>query len=203
MLYAVNNIVKLAAYDHHIISIVIDDDDLETIGSEELKAVSEIPNVVIQRGKSKSKVHAINRGMEYFEDKKWDILVNMSDDMKFEVIGFDMSIISAFDKEDMFVHFPDGYVNEKLPTMSIMDRAYYNRFKYIYHPSYTSLWCDNEAMEVAQILGKYKYVDKHIFKHNHPLWVSEPYDKQMIKNQSYYKKDQQVYLRRKKANFPI
>jgi len=83
--------------------------------------------------------------------------------------GFDNIIREEFYKNlDQFVHFPDGFTADRLATMSIMGREYYNRFKYIYHPDYISLWCDNEAMEVAKMLGCYTYVDKNIFQHLHP-----------------------------------
>lgn len=203
MMAAVNNITRLCKSSSYIISVVIDDDDKETISSAYLQIVESNPNVIIQKGLSRNKVHAINRGMKLFENKKWDILVNMSDDMEFEVHGFDDIIRELMDRENLFLHLPDGFVDEKLPTMSIMDRKYYERFNYVYHPHYTSLWCDNEAMEVAIDLGCYKFVNQRIFKHKHPLWMGEAYDKQMIKSQSHYKKDQVIYLKRKKMGFPI
>jgi hypothetical protein len=203
MLAAVNNITRLCKSDEYIISIVIDDNDDETMRSPYLQTVENTPNVVIQKGLSRNKVHAINRAMKLFEKKQWDILVNMSDDMEFEVHGFDDIIRELMDREDLFLHLPDGFVDEKLPTMSIMDRKYYERFNYVYHPQYTSLWCDNEAMEVAISLCCYKYVNQRIFKHKHPLWMGDAYDKQMIKSQSFYNKDKVVYLKRKERGFPI
>ena len=49
-------------------------------------------NVFIVRGTSKNKIDAINRDMDIFEG--WKILINTSDDMHFEIKGFDEIIIS-------------------------------------------------------------------------------------------------------------
>jgi ribosomal protein L31 len=133
-----------------------------------------------------------------------EIVVNMSDDMRFIKQGYDADIIEAFQGDrDQFIHFPDGHVNQVLPTMSIMDRSYHERFNYIYHPDYKSLWCDNEAMDVAQQLGRYKYIDLQIFSHEHPAWTGEPADALLMHTESFFEIDQETYQRRSKLRFPI
>ena len=172
----------------------------------------ELPEAIIRQGGSDSKVFAINRDMP--DNMEWDILVNVSDDQIFTKSGFDQDIVKGFIESDengctqydldLLLHFPDGYVNERLVTMSIMGRVYWQRFNYIYHPSYISLWCDNEQMEVAQRDGKYKYIDKHIFKHEHPANVpTVKVDDLLRRTQSFYTADHNTYKERKAANFPI
>ena len=193
----------IQAYSHskkYTVGLTVDDDDTVTLNSNELSDLLKFPNVFINMGKSKSKVHAINRGMEGWQG---DIVVNMSDDMRFLKQGFDIDIINAFEGNlDLFIHFPDGRVNHLLPTMSIMGRTYYDRFGYIYHPQYESLWCDNEAMDVAKMCNAYKYVDKRIFDHYHPAWTGEPVDALLNHTQSFYRADEITYIRRSKAGFP-
>ena len=150
-------------------------------------------------GVSKSKVDAINRDVPRYG---WDILVNVSDDQIFTRKGFDQ-VIAEHCGPNTFLHLPDGHVNELLPTMSIMGRDYYNRFGYIYHPDYVSLWCDNEAMDVAKALGCHKYVDEHIFVHEHPAWTGERPDSQLEHTQSFYRRDERVYKKRKILGFPL
>jgi hypothetical protein len=87
--------------------------------------------------------------------------------------------------------------------MSIMGRTYYERFGYVYHPAYTSLWCDNEAQDVAMQLGCYKYVPKQIFTHKHPAWTGERADEQLIQTQRYYQADMRIYNERKDKNFDL
>jgi len=158
-------------------------------------------------GVSKNKVHAVNRDMDKI-DYDWDILIAMSDDMEWQVQGFD-NIIREKMKEhfpdlDGFLHFNDGYVGDKLCTMNIMGRKYYERFNYIYHPDYIGLWCDNESTEVAKKLGKYVYDPRIIFKHQHPANThSAQWDESYIKYTKYDGQDNATYRRRKENNFDL
>jgi len=199
MLRAYNSVVNNHA--HHFMFVVsIDSDDEVTKQSKELELMEKDNRVTVIEGVSKNKVQAINRDVP---KSGWDILVNLSDDQVFIVKDFDAQIIKDFNGNlDQFIHYPDGHVNELLPTMSIMGREYYNRFGYIYHPDYASLWCDNEAMDVAIELGKYKYSNVQIFDHLHPAWGHGVADAQLIRTQNYYRQDSRTFNKRKLAGFP-
>jgi hypothetical protein len=145
-----------------------------------------------------SKVEAINRDLNEF-DYKWDILVNMSDDMFFLVKGFDEVLrhqINVYGS-DSFLWFSDGNRKDELVTMSIMGRKYYERDNYIYHPSYKSLWCDNEATEVAKERCKYYRCRQELFRHLHPAYGLGIYDNQYANTESYNGVDRENYLKRK------
>lgn len=160
--------------------------------------------LAINPGKPNGKIAAINRDInEYIINNHWDILINMSDDMIFIQKGFDDIIREEFKKEntlDLFLHFPDGN-NDRLTTMSIIGKQYYDRDKYIYHPSYISLWCDNEAQEVAVKRNCYKFVNNTIFNHLHPGYGKGENDEQYNYTESFSNKDHKVYLKRKRNNF--
>jgi hypothetical protein len=201
MAEALGTIIDLSENNNYSIGLTIDDDDSTTLNSHQLSDILQSDQIKVNPGRSTSKVHAINRGMAGWSG---DIVVNMSDDMRFIKRGFDRDIVRAFQRDtDQFLHFPDGRVNKILPTMSIMGRSYYERLNYIYHPDYQSLWCDNEAMEVAQQLGRYKYIDKQIFSHDHPAWTGEPADPLLLHTESFFEIDQQTYQRRSQSGFPI
>jgi hypothetical protein len=201
MAKAMGTIIGLSANKNYTISLAIDDDYLTTLTSHQLTNVLQSDQIKVNPGLSSSKVHAIHRGMAGWSG---DSVVNMSDDMRFIKQGFDADIIKAFQGEsDRFIHFPDGRVNKVLPAMSIMDRSYYKRFNYVYHPDYHSLWCDNEAMEVPQQLGRYKSIDLQIFSHEHPAWTSEPAAALLMHTESFFAIDQETYQRRSKLGFPI
>ena len=201
MAEAIGTIIDLSADKNYTIGLTIDDDDSTTLNSQQLADILQSDQIKVNHGRSSSKVHAINRGMAGWSG---DIVVNMSDDMRFIKQGFDADIIEAFQgKNDQFIHFPDGRINKLLPTMSIMGRSYYERFNYIYPPDYHSLWCDNEAMDVAQQLGRYKYIDLQIFSHEHPAWTGEPADALLMHTESFFEIDQETYQRRSKLGFPI
>jgi hypothetical protein len=91
-----------------------------------------------------------------------------------------------------------------LNTMCIVGKKYYNRFGYLYHPEYKSLWCDNEFTDVSRILNKEFKNDKILFKHEHFSNNSniKP-DNLMKKTQSFFKEDEQIFLKRKSINFGL
>lgn len=161
-----------------------------------------------------SKVDAINRDLnEFLEEYDADIIINMSDDMIFKQRGFDDIIRSWFTHEkhgnaiitsynlDQFLHFPDGNRGD-LCTMSILGRKYYDRDKYIYHPDYKSLWCDNEAQEVAQERDCYTKVETIIFHHLHPAYGRARFDKRYEETEAFNSVDSKTYARRKSEGFP-
>lgn len=179
--------IKQFCQDEYKVLLKIDADDTETIAET-------FEGCIYAIGTSANKIDAINRDIP---ETGWDILVNISDDQLF---------IKPFNIDcgpDEFVHYPDGHVNERLSTMSVMGIDYYNQFGYVYHPDYVSLWSDNESMDVAKLLGCYRYIDEQIFIHNHPAWTGEKPDAQLLKTQAYYRQDERTYHKRKAAGFPI
>lgn len=203
---ALDNIIsKLANKTDYTILCSLDEDDA-TMPAEMVrqKAVLYPSNILSVHGKSANKIHAINRDMHLVS--KWDILVNMSDDMSFIVDGFDDIIRDDFAGNfDRFLHYNDGNQKSNVATMSIMGRQYYDRFNYIYHPSYKSVWCDVEQTDVAVMLGKYKYMgdDKVIFRHLHPAWGLSEYDAQYraSENLDVWGEDLQNIIKRKMAGY--
>ncbi len=151
---------------------------------------------------SQTKIYAINRDIERARTK-WDILVNMSDDMSFIKKGFDQRIISAFAGDyDKFLHYPDQHTGQAICTMSIIGKDYYARDGYVYHPDYQSLWCDNEATEVAINRGKYYWINENIYEHRHPAWGFGKSDDQLKKSESHFYIDQDTFNKRKSLGFP-
>ena len=76
-------------------------------------------------------------------------------------------MINFFPDTDGVLWYNDGYQGDKLNTLCILGKSYYNRFGYIYHPSYITLYCDNEFTKVSQKLKKCKYINKTIIRHKH------------------------------------
>jgi hypothetical protein len=168
--------------------------------------IADHPNVICMYGDSVSKIDAINRDLAEIElEYEWDILLCMSDDMRFIAYGWDQLIREGFQHNcpdlDGFLHYPDSTARNMLCTMSIMGRKYFERFGYIYHPSYQSLWCDNEAMEVAQMLGKYWYMGIQLFDHLHPAYQLAAWDEQYLRQQGLWGVDEANYIERKRHNF--
>jgi hypothetical protein len=188
-----DNIRQFISDKDYFVLAKLDNNDIEI---EQYKArLNDYPEVVPVFGISQSKIHAINRGLD---GVKFDILCNHSDDMFFIMKGFDI-LIKEYCQDDTFIHFPDAKTT--LCTYSIMDKIYFSRFNYVYNPAYRNLWCDNEAMEVAQRLGRYKFVDEKILEHRHPAYGLAARDMQYRKTESTYWIDKATFDKRKLRNF--
>jgi hypothetical protein len=187
--------------DYHIL-ISVDGDD---------QSMSPLPvldgNHTFVVGRSKNKIDAINRDINEF-DYDFDILINMSDDMIFTKKGFDDIIRAEFYNDfNQYVHYNDGNQKCNVCTMHIVGRNYYDRFKYIYHPDYISLWCDVENDIVAKQLGCYKYMGDNLklFRHLHPAWGLAPQDALSIKTEdrALWVADEITFNKRKIKNFGL
>lgn len=197
---------NMSAENQAVFLVTIDSDDCTMSEQFVRSCFSGVPesHLVVDVGISQNKIHAINRGLEKLHLlEPWDILVNMSDDMVFLKPGFDV-VLSKHCGSDTFLHVPDGHQNQALATMSIMGKTYYERFGYIYHPVYISVYCDMEAQDVAKKLGCYKYVNERIFEHLHPTWGLAEMDAQYRRTETkeLYSKDGASYHNRKAAGFP-
>ena len=127
-------------------------------------------NIQIRFGFSGSKIAAINRDLQ--NAPHFDILLLASDDMIPVVQGYDNIVRDAMSKRypstDGVLWFNDGFQGKALNTLCILGRKYFQRFGYIYHPGYKSLWCDNEFTEVASRLNRQTYISTVIIRHEHP-----------------------------------
>lgn len=199
----INNVIEMANQpDKLIILVSIDSDDTTMYNQHH-----EFENLLIVTGRSKNKIYGINRDIRFIKED-WDILVNLSDDQLFVVQGYDDIIRADFNEFfpdfDGVMHYNDQHHYKKdLMAMSIIGRKYYNRFGYVYHPHYISLWCDNEAQEVAILLDKYAYNEIVLFHHNHPGWGCAPYDAQYIETEKWYGHDKKTFEERKSNNFDL
>ena len=177
------------------------------VDDPEMRGINEAyPNSIIFYGESKSKIEAINRDI-VFAEPDWDIIICMSDDMRFIFYGFDDLIRQEFEDGDFdkLVHIPDNDAKQFLATMYIAGRMYYERFGYIYYPEYKSLFADNEAQEVAMKLSKYKYLDiPGLIFHANPAYGHQPKDAMFIEQQEIgWTVDKETYERRKQINFGL
>lgn len=158
-------------------------------------------NVCYCYGENKGKVQAINANMQ---DRDFDVLLLASDDMIPVVDGYDDIICTKmqehFPELDGCLHFNDGRARSELNTLSIMGKKMYEHFGYIYHPDYTSLWCDNEFHDVTVAMGKSAWVDQIIIRHD---WVDATGQDSLHRhNESFHHKDKRVYEKRRAAGFP-
>lgn len=151
-------------------------------------------------GESKNKIDACNRDIP---SDGWKVCILVSDDMTPKINGFDEIIM-----KDMEKHFPDydgclnydcgGHAYPKVMVLSIVGNPYYNRFGYIYHPQYVSLFCDEEQTVVARSLNKIVDIDRQIITHD---WKNIKDDLRKH-TESFYKSDESIFQDRKSKGFP-
>ena len=182
--------------------ITLDEDD-GTMNNREMRAyLDKLVNLKYRFGRHKGKIDAINADMEGLE---WDVLLLVSDDMIPVMKGYDDIIIQMFEQffptTDGALHFNDGlFGKNRTITLSIMGRKLYQRFGYIYHPSYKSFFCDDEFTDEVYKLGKVKYFPQVIIKHD---WKGGPLQEVLYKrNNALGAEDKATYKRRKSMGFP-
>ena len=180
-----------------------DEDDKSMNNPFEIGGLGAFDKVIFYFGTSNSKISAINNDLDKLP-KDWGILINMSDDMVFIEKGFDNLIRKAFEVNfpngDGFLHIHDGCQN-RLATMSIIDKKHFDRFGYIYHPDFKSVYVDNFHQEYAQKHGCYHYMGDNVrlIEHLHPLHKQGiPMDAQYVENEKLYDHDREVYYRIRK-----
>jgi hypothetical protein len=188
--------------NNYKVIVSCDNDDLSMNNDEVINKLNTYKNLKYYFSDNKSKIEAINANLE---NEEFDILLLASDDMIPQFDGYDMIIRAMMMKNypdtDGVLWFNDGYQAKNLNTLCILGKKYYDRFNYIYHSSYISLWCDNEFTEVAQSLNKQTYIPQVIIKHEHPVWKGEKWDDVQIKNDSFNNKDKENFIKRKQNNF--
>lgn len=200
-----NIIVNCASNDYFIVAKLDDDDMAMNDPLVRQKIADNYPMVIVKWGLSTSKVHAINRDLNDGDLPKWSILVNVSDDMRFNTYGFDDIIRKHMPENlDALLHFPDDYAMERVCTCAIMGYRYYQRDMFVYNPGYYSMWCDDEQTDVAKGRGCYIYVPGVMeIEHLHYTNMGKAGKDALYRRNDTYLADKQIYEQRKARNFDL
>lgn len=198
----IENIISCSTIPDYLILLSFDVDDPEMQGDEVKKRLDRYGDKVkAYWGISGSKIIALNRDISLVDE--WEYLVVTSDDFWIEKKGFDQDIIRDFKDFSGLIHYPDGFANERLATMPIMDRSYYNIDGWVYNPIYFSVFADNEQMQMAQKRGRYKFVNERKITHKHPIWGFGKADDLLNHTESFYHIDRPTYFKRLEENFGL
>lgn len=186
--------------ENYEIIVSCDTDDKDMNNESVISKLKTYKNLRYYFGDNVSKIEAINANME----GNFDIVLLASDDMIPQIQGYDsiirMNIKKYYPDTDGILWFFDGYRRD-LNTLCILGKKYYDIFNYIYNPEYKSFWCDNEFMLVGNKLGKQKFIDVCIIKHDHPDINGQTYDETYIKNN--FSGDEIVFRNRLSKNFDL
>lgn len=181
------------------IEVVVDVDD-ETVDSEFLYRVNAL-GCTVTHGEHKSKIEACNGGRL----KEWDILVLGSDDMVPVKQGWAVRIVELYQEHwpnfDGCLHLDDGYAHDRVCTLSILGRRYYEEDRRVYNPLYKSVFCDDEHTEVARLRKRITYVPEVLIEHQHPAAGKGKFDALYARNDALWKGDEETYKERKAHSF--
>lgn len=171
----------------------IDNDDF----SYDMNVLGGLP-IQVLRGVNSNAVQAINRAAAVCTG---DLLIVVSDDTDcFE--HWDTLLLKELEgKSDFCVKTDDG-LQPTLITMPVMDRVYYERYGYVYFPSYSHLFVDQELTSVAIMTGKYIKLDLK-FNHLHYTTGKTLKDGLNARNDSTWRSGEKLFNERLKTNFGI
>ncbi len=190
------------------VAVSCDVDDASMSNTPELESLlSRCAWHRIFRSPNRSKIEACNSNMKEIE-WNWDIVVLVSDDMIPKIRGYDdvlrNHMMASFPDRDGILWFNDGYQEDRLNTLCIFGRAFYERQGYIYAPEYKSLFCDTELTDQCRTIYKDKcvYNPYCIIRHEHPgTGFAGAMDKLYERNQRYWNEDMYTYIRRKTYDY--
>lgn len=112
--------------------------------------------------KNRSAVDAINNAAKHWR-ADGEIFIVVSDDTS-PCEHWDEKILKEVEgKADWILKTQDG-IQKYIITMPVLDRVYYNRTGYIYHPDFEHQFCDTYATCVADITGR-KITSNLLFPH--------------------------------------
>jgi len=200
IVYLERYIAFLNNREDYLINVSCDIRDLTMNTTKMRDYLRSQPNIKLIFSDNKTKIEAVNAGVSLLD---WDIVILASDDMRPMLRGYDNIIRDLFKEHfpngDGVLHFNDGFQRDKLNTLSIMDRKYYDRFHYLYNPIYRSLYADNEFDEISRMLNKRFYSDMVIIKHEHPGNMNEIESDDLHKhNHTFLEGDKAIYIERKR-----
>jgi hypothetical protein len=190
------------------ISVLVscDGDDLsmsDAVLSEATKIHAPLTAV---RSRNLTKIAACNADLKSYQNP-WDVVLLISDDMFCRQSNWDgilkRAMTTQFPDTNGALWFFDGQ-QKNINTLECVGRKRYERFGYLYHPSYASFFCDNESTEVGLRDRKLFWIENPICSHEHPHWGrGMKMDPTYERNDQWWKQDEKNYLARKLFNFPF
>ncbi|MBS1586679.1 MAG: glycosyltransferase family 2 protein [Bacteroidetes bacterium] len=174
------------------------DDSDETAGEYREIFLPFAEKVKIIQQNSTSIVEATNAAALHSSGR---ILLVSSDDFDCPKHWDELLLTALKDKEDFLVKTNDG-LQPFIITLPIMDRAYYNRFGYIFYPGYKHMYCDTEMSCVGHMLERTITLDI-LFPHRHYTTGAMKRDALNIENDKTMAGGKILFTERKKTNFDI
>ena len=135
-----------------------------------------------------------------------DILLYLSDDFK-APDNWPALLIEQFQgkSEPMLLKVHDDLQNfgACVLTIPIVNRSFYDKLKYFFHPGYKSMFCDEDLYWTAKKLNALKLAPQLVFPHEHVCNGKAPDDETYRRSSANWNQGQEFFKQRKAAGFPI
>jgi hypothetical protein len=172
--------------------VSLDDDDPELQGYREMHVS------LLEINKNRSAVDAINNAAK---KARGNILIVVSDDTDCPE-NWAVDLLKCVEGKTDFIAKTNDGIQKWIITMPIMDRAYYNRFGYVYYPGYLHMFCDTELSCVADLTGR--RIDIPLtFEHLHYSVGKSNKDSVSEKADSTWTQGESLFLERYKRIFDL
>lgn len=136
-------------------------------------------------------VQAVNNGAK---KTTGDIIVVVSDDFV-AFPNWDVKLKKAFEGQENKVLKTDDGTQGWIVTLPILDRAYYNRIGFIYHPDFRHMFADTYMTHRADAEGNLLFRKDLLFKHEHYGTKATKKDALNERNDKTWNQGEEVYLR--------
>lgn len=140
--------------------------------------------------KNRSCVDAINNAAKVATG---DIFVVVSDDTDCPE-GWDFKLRQEVENKSDYLLKTKDDIQDYIVTMTVMDRKYYERDGFIYHPDFQHQFADTYLTCVADIRGRLIKSDLK-FPHNHYSHVKETPDELHKRNDATWREGQNTFVR--------
>ena len=133
------------------------------------------------------------------------VIICVADDFK-PCSGWDEKLFAlrtGWMDDDWVAHTSDGYV-EDIAVLSILTRKRYERFGYVFYPTYESLFSDTEFTQVAYFEGRVLQAKHILMEHLHPDCHKRPRDSTDLAHASRdrWTRGEMLFNFRKSQGFP-
>jgi len=131
-----------------------------------------------------------------------DVMMHCGDDIVFRSDGWDERVLAEFDTVDdkiLFVHGRDGYQDARIGTHGFLHRNWVDAVGYLVPPYFSSDYNDLWLTEVADALGRRRYLPDVYTEHMHPVIGKGTWDRTHRERLERHQRDdvQRIYRERK------
>jgi hypothetical protein len=172
--------------------------------------INKVARFEISVGNSTSGVQAMNRGAELTTPTS-ELLVGVADDLGC-FLHWDTELFKVLkgvnNLEEPRLIWPGGVnggPDGTVLTCYFANRAFYTRVGYVLNEEYSSMFADNEFMEVGKLLNCIVHAPHLVFYNYHPLHGSAVWDETYARRftQQEYDRGREIFLRRQAKNFDL